>query len=745
MYRSATLAVAVAAVIGVIVPATAGASVQVSTSGWAWGNPTPQGNTIRAMDFVGTRGYAVGDDGTALRTDDGGTTWSGLATGTTANLGRVQAVDANTVVVLGGDGCVLRRSADAGVTFRRIYTPSEVGCPDRVAAASFVTPDLGYLVLRDGSVLRTTDGGQSFSKQTALPGTPASPGGGQATPVDVVLTSADAGIAFLKAGASSAAYATTDQGISWKPVDLPATGGPRRVVTLDAQTFALVGESEITTTTDQGKTWKRTTVPDAGSGLNGLDCAADTCVITTDQGDKLLRTTPKLEEFARVTPSTQAIFAAAFASPTRVVGTGAGGATVLSDDAGQNFTSVGGDIGGLYQRLRVGPTPTSAYAIGQRGTLARTTDAGASWKALSVPTSVNLVDVAFADATTGYALDASGGLFKTANAGQSWQTLDPGTEHASVVATLGGDTVMLVAQTGLRRQVGGGRFDPVGDRDVAKARLRDLDVNGSSTVAWGATAIAVTNDRGASWKPIPRPFPTKSRKVKKNALRIDEADFATARTGYVLDTAGRVWRTANAGRTWTRIDATGTADGIELAFGSADDGFLAIDRFGDDRTHAHVLHTTDGGRTWRPQLISLGAMPAGGIVAASAAQAYGLVGSAKQSRLFATKSGGDAGKASSLTINTKTRAFTKKGLKKAKGRIAVTGVLAGAQGGEQIVVSALDDKTGRWRHQTVAAGANGGSFTASWTIASSSRFVAQWAGDSGRTGQGSRVLGVTVK
>ena len=55
--------------------APAGASVQVSQSGWFWGNPTPQGNTLRAVDFQAGRGYAVGDAGTALRIGDGGATW----------------------------------------------------------------------------------------------------------------------------------------------------------------------------------------------------------------------------------------------------------------------------------------------------------------------------------------------------------------------------------------------------------------------------------------------------------------------------------------------------------------------------------------------------------------------------------------------------------------------------------------------------------------------------------------------
>ena len=67
----------------------ADAAVQVSQSGWQWGNPTPQGNTIRALDFNAGRGYAVGDAGTALRTDDGGATWVGPGDRHVAGLDRV--------------------------------------------------------------------------------------------------------------------------------------------------------------------------------------------------------------------------------------------------------------------------------------------------------------------------------------------------------------------------------------------------------------------------------------------------------------------------------------------------------------------------------------------------------------------------------------------------------------------------------------------------------------------------------
>ena len=110
MISRAFLGTCVALSLAVACPNTGSAAVQVSQSGWQWGNPTPQGNTIRAIDFVQGRGYAIGDDGTALRTDNGGASWTGLPTGTSLDLGRVQAVTPDVVIILGGTSCRHHRS-----------------------------------------------------------------------------------------------------------------------------------------------------------------------------------------------------------------------------------------------------------------------------------------------------------------------------------------------------------------------------------------------------------------------------------------------------------------------------------------------------------------------------------------------------------------------------------------------------------------------------------------------------------
>src|SRR5881394_411665 len=45
--------------------------------GWAWQNPLPQGNPLNAIHFAKDKlsGFAVGNDNTILRTQDGGFTW----------------------------------------------------------------------------------------------------------------------------------------------------------------------------------------------------------------------------------------------------------------------------------------------------------------------------------------------------------------------------------------------------------------------------------------------------------------------------------------------------------------------------------------------------------------------------------------------------------------------------------------------------------------------------------------------
>ncbi|MGI8594420.1 MAG: hypothetical protein ACR2ML_08690 [Solirubrobacteraceae bacterium] len=202
------------------------------------------------------------------------------------------------------------------------------------------------------------------------------------------------------------------------------------------------------------------------------------------------------------------------------------------------------------------------------------------------------------------------------------------------------------------------------------------------------------------------------------------------------------WRSAHAthhgkGRL-AGLCALGTSLGTRISFGSLSQGFLAVSEFGDEQL-GYALRTSDGGRSWRPQLID--STPLKSIEAANGLTAFGLT---DDRRLFFTNGGGDRGTGSTLTVTTKKTKLTKASLSKAKGRITLTVRLAGAVGGERVVLSQRTAAGGFWGGQTLTLSPSG-TKTVRAKISRSSLFVAQWRGDSGRQGDGSSVLSVLVR
>jgi photosystem II stability/assembly factor-like uncharacterized protein len=754
------LAAALSLAIVIVIATGAGvANVNVSKSGWAWGNPTPQGRTLRAIGFAGGVGYAVGFGGAALSTANAGASFTGLTTGTAANLDKVQVLAPATIVVGGGGGCVTRISENGGGVFRRIFNVAESSCPEPVAAFSFLSAHAGFLLLANGSLEMTMDGGESFARRTGVPGTSASSGGGSLVGTETHFFSLTSGIAFVSDPGSgvSSAYKTPDGGVSWTQVKLPEGSRVSSVHFVDEHNGYAIGPNTLLRTTDGGETWEAQKIA-AGNSFNSIDCSsATTCILAVTGGNELVETSDGGATDTVKTTSSSLIYGAAYASATQVVAVGESGATVLSSDGGATFTPASADVGGEYGRLRLGPGGM-LLAPGAGGNLAISTTGGQTWQVLATQTSQELTDVAFGTASLGYALDVSGGLQRTTNGGATWQTLGPGTASpARAVVAIGTTTVLLIGPVGIYRAVNGGAFQPVGGA-VASAHVSDYDVTGSTVFAFapGQHTLLRSSDEGARWTAIGLPLAKRKGKgphaKAKRGVAVTSIAFVGPQRGYLLDTQGRLWATHNGGHSWSELLSTGTSEGIGLAFGDPSAGFMSIGSFGGDRGDVFVLRTTNGGATWHPQELTIGSLPVDGIVASSALDAAALTDSESISKeslnreLFETTSGGDVtGSSETLSLATPKVRLTKRKLAAAHHTVRVTGTLAGATGGEVIVVSRRNLSGGSWQHQTVVAGANGGSFATTWRISASSIFVAQWAGDSGRIGEGSKVLKIVVR
>jgi photosystem II stability/assembly factor-like uncharacterized protein len=692
------------------------ADVTVGHSGWNWGNPLPQGQTIKAIEFEGARGYAAGDFGTVLTTEDSGATWSGAATGVTEALDHISIVDQDSVVVTGG--CIVRRSDDGGRTFVRLpWTASDAGCAESVVAPDFLANETGYLLLEDGSILRTEDGGRTWSRRTAVPGTRAA--GGNVVAKDISFTSPSDGVA---GSADGRLYRTTDAAVSWTLVrDEP--GGIDDVHFVTALAGFAVGSHRVLRTQDGGATWEERV---NGVALASIRCVdALTCIATTGSGQSLMRTNDGGATFTSVSPSSTKLLAASFAVGLRVIAAGEHGVTVVSNDAGATWAPLGDRLPQTFTRIRA-VSASLVFAVGPNGTLARSSDGGRSWAALGVSTSEDVIDVSFADAFIGYAVDAAGTVLRTENGGVSWQILNTGySATPQAVLALDAETVLLIGGRGvLRTTDGGDTFSRVRARIVAAARLFNVDRAGGRVFAYGSKNIVASSDRGRTWKKVLRP---------RKAL-LASLDFVSARTGFVLGQDGQLFKTRNGGRRWADLSAVGSDDATGMAFSSELRGYLTLSGFGED-ADGYLLRTTDGGRTWRPQLVSSETPRAEGLAAIGAGAAFLL---ADSSVLLFTTSGGDRGEPSKVTIRTARRTVRRRSV------IRVSGRVRGARAGARVLVARRERGESGWAEQDVTVASNG-TFTTRWRLAKTAAFVAQWAGDEDNAGDGSPALVVRAK
>src|SRR5205823_6532931 len=133
------------------------------SSQWHWQNPLPQGNNLRGASFVdASTGTVVGENGTIVRTTDGGNSWTVQASGTTQTLWAVSFTDATNGTAIGEGGTIVG-TTDGGAHW--VTQPS--GTTLQLRGVSFSDSNNGAAVGEGGTILRTTDSGNSWVPQSS--------------------------------------------------------------------------------------------------------------------------------------------------------------------------------------------------------------------------------------------------------------------------------------------------------------------------------------------------------------------------------------------------------------------------------------------------------------------------------------------------------------------------------------------------------------------------------------------------
>jgi photosystem II stability/assembly factor-like uncharacterized protein len=221
-----------------------------------------------------------------------------------------------------------------------------------------------------------------------------------------------------------------------------------------------------------------------------------------------------------------------------------------------------------------------AWASGSKGTYARTTDGGATWRAgvVAGAEALDFRDVQAVDASTAYLLSAGepARLYKTTDGGAHW----------------------ALQYTNATKGV---FFDGMAFWDATHG------IAVSDPVA-GSFLIVRTTDGGATWKEVPRasiPPPLAGEAAfaaSGTCIAVQGRDHVWFGTGG--GAVSRVFRSTDRGQTWkvsaTPIKSGNDSSGIfSLAFKDARRGVaVGGDYKKTDEASDNVARTTDGGATW---------------------------------------------------------------------------------------------------------------------------------------------------
>lgn len=366
---------------------------------------------------------------------------------------------------------------------------------------------------------------------------------------------------------------------------------------------------------------------------------------------------------------------------------------------------------------------SNALAGGFGGVVMRTSDTGLTWSRLTPPGTISVRDLASADGQTIYALDNRGGVKRSADAGVSWAPISTKPATAPVaILRFGDNSVLAVGRRALALSGDGGdSFAKVTPKLAPRDILRAVDRAGAAVMVSGSRTLLVSTDGARKWNHMKLPPLARG----DGLLAVD---FTAPRQGFALSALRRLFRTKDAGHDWTELLGSGGA-GTDLAFSDPQNGYLAAPGFAN-RYDGVVMRTSDGGSTWRPQLVAPRFLSR---VAIGGGTAFALAN--EGSALFATRSGGDSG----TPVEVGFRA-TKKRVRRG-GFVTIRGRVTPPASVKQVVISVR--AAGRWQARIVKVGSKA-VFTSKFKLQRTSAFIAQVLGDGATTGAGTHPVFVRV-
>lgn len=275
-----------------------------------------------------------------------------------------------------------------------------------------------------------------------------------------------------------------------------------------------------------------------------------------------------------------------------IVAVGEMGSMIKSTDGGANWSVL--DSGSIWELNAVWfADAQTGWAASARGLLC-TNDGGTTWSQQpGISPNEVLLALFFVNSQTGWAAGGSGKVLKTSDGGISWL---PQTTGLAITKTLH-EVFFLDATHGwavgsegtiIRTTDGGGTWEPAPSGVPGTLHAVHFSDRENGWIVGAASTLLQTSDGGQSWTPRPSSFG-----IGQNAAAVH---WNSAREGWLITTT-QIWKTSDGGENWDHQATLGLPEGRSLTtLDFRDPNHLWVAGLA-----GAVYQSIDGGQTWTHQ------------------------------------------------------------------------------------------------------------------------------------------------
>jgi photosystem II stability/assembly factor-like uncharacterized protein len=495
-------------------------------------------------------------------------------------LSSVDFVDEFTGFAVSDYGTVLK-TVDGGGSWTIINT----GVIDFFMSICFTDINTGYAVGYTGSIIKTTNSGVTWTLQNS---------GTNNILYSVYFINQDKGFAV---GADGLLLKTTNGGTTWTNQNIyPTVYFLSDIYFVDSNIGYIVGYGGIVAKSiDGGTSWVTLTSGVYTSFLAVYFTDSNTGYAVGDFGYIWKTVDGGLHWTSQSSGITSGLKDVCFTNPNIGYCVGGNGNILKTTNGGNTWIPmISGTTKDLYSIhfLPISGSQTGLI-VGIGGIILKTNNSGSTWNILTQGINNEFYSVWFSpqNPNIGYSVGKNGTIFKTNNSGLNWIPETSGTsEHLYSIFCIDSLTSFVSGAHGtiLKTENGGISWtylnSGINDRSLASIYFTDAN-NGCAIGSYGT--ILKTSDGGVNWSFI-------NSGITKNLRSLY---FTSSQIGYAVGDNGTILKTTNAGMNWTTLTSGTSIQLYSVCFTDENTGYISCDG-------GIILKTINGGNSW--ELINTG-------------------------------------------------------------------------------------------------------------------------------------------